>query len=224
MAVRTDEFLRSLAASFWSEARLDLNYRRMEHLAWMGLGLEKRSVLEVGGGIGDLSMFFVDRGCRVLLTDARPELVRHAAGDEQLRGEARLRTRVLDLDSPGSSVTETFDVVVCYDVLHLLARPERALKFLAGRCGEMLLLDCEISPGEGAELHAGARPAEAPTGSVGGRGCRPTRGWLTEQLAARFRFVYEPEEQPAHGAYRVGERLVLVGAHRKLAGRVRPVK
>jgi hypothetical protein len=41
-----------------------INARRLEHLIELGLPLQQRSVLELGAGVGELTSFFLDRGCR----------------------------------------------------------------------------------------------------------------------------------------------------------------
>jgi hypothetical protein len=50
-----------------------MNARRREHLAGLGLPIAGRDVLEVGAGIGDLTSFFLDRGCSVASIEPRPE-------------------------------------------------------------------------------------------------------------------------------------------------------
>ena len=211
-----------LTGAFWTEAQLDLNARRLEHLASLGLDLSRKSVLEVGGGIGDLTMYFLDRQCRVLLTDGRAENVRFAAQDELFRGQKRLKTEVLNLDSPGKPRKGEYAIAFCYGVLHLTAYPERALKFLAASCTEILLLECEIVPGDASSLHTTTQPTEAPLGPVGPRSSRPTSAWVREQLAARFRFVYAPVKPPEHEHFRTRStcvspaREVFIGAHTKL--------
>ena len=211
-----------LTEAFWTEAQLDLNARRLEHLASLGLDLNRKSVLEVGGGIGDLTMYFLDRQCRVLLTDGRAENVRFAAQDEQFRGQKRLEIEVLNLDSQGKPRGDGWAVAFCYGVLHLTGFPDRVLKFLAGSCTEMLLLECPIVPGEAVNLERASQPAEAPMGAVGPRTAYPTAAWIREQLSARFRFVYEPIEPPAHAEFSFGAegsnpaRRVFIAAHTKL--------
>ena len=49
------------------------NRRRQEHLASLALPLVNKTVLEVGAGIGDHTSFFLDRQCRVTVTDALDE-------------------------------------------------------------------------------------------------------------------------------------------------------
>lgn len=192
--------LGALGQAFWSDAQLDLNYRRMEHLAALRLDLVKKRVLEVGGGIGDLTMFFLDRQCSVLLTDGRPTNVRCAAQDEQLAAQTRLTTACLNLDSPGSPKGGSYDVVFCYGVLHLLRRPERAIEFMAKSCAGLLLLEGEIVAGEGERCEVVARD-DGLSGSLAGHGCAFTLGWLVSQLKRWMRHVYEPIEAPRHPAF-----------------------
>src|SRR5581483_8895668 len=52
---------------------LEINRARMDHLASLGLAIDGKSVLDVGCGVGHLSQFFADRGCRLFCVDARAE-------------------------------------------------------------------------------------------------------------------------------------------------------
>jgi 16S rRNA A1518/A1519 N6-dimethyltransferase RsmA/KsgA/DIM1 with predicted DNA glycosylase/AP lyase activity len=49
-----------------------MNARRLEHLVGLGLPIAGRE-LEVGAGIGDLTSFFLDRGCSVTAIEPQPE-------------------------------------------------------------------------------------------------------------------------------------------------------
>jgi len=60
-------------SAFRSFQYLRMNARRLEHLAGLGLPIAGRDVLEVGAGIGDLTSFFLDRGCSVTAIEPRPE-------------------------------------------------------------------------------------------------------------------------------------------------------
>ena len=59
--------------AFRNPAYLRMNARRLEHLAGLGLPIAGRDVLEVGAGIGDLTSFFLDRGCQVTAIEPRAE-------------------------------------------------------------------------------------------------------------------------------------------------------
>lgn len=52
-----------------------INRRRLEHLASLRLPVEGRNVLELGPGIGDLTDFFLERGCAVTAVDGRAEML-----------------------------------------------------------------------------------------------------------------------------------------------------
>ena len=64
---------RTSVTSFSGWQYIRHNARRLEHLASLGLPLHGKKVLEVGAGIGDHSSFYLDRGCEMLITEARPE-------------------------------------------------------------------------------------------------------------------------------------------------------
>ena len=62
------------AASFDTPEAIAIDRARLDHLAALGLPLEGRRVLDVGGGPTQLAQFFVERG-RGLATDAHTENV-----------------------------------------------------------------------------------------------------------------------------------------------------
>lgn len=170
------------------------NQRRLEHLATLGLNLAGSTVLEVGAGIGDHTSFFIDRQCQVVSTDARTENL------EILRRRyPNLRVGHLDLDCPdATTINGLFDVVYCYGLLYHLSRPIEAIEFMACHCRKMLVLETCVSFGDGELMKPCNEPAENPTQSVSGQGCRPTRKWVYNQLKRHFAFVYMPITQPNH--------------------------
>lgn len=183
------------ASRFRSAHYLRINARRLEHLATLGLPLAGRRVLEVGAGPGDLTSFFLDRGCSVHATDARAELLAVLA--KQHAGRS-VTTAVLDLDAPGEFAGEPFDVAFCYGLLYHLGDPTGAIAYLASACRGMLLLESCVSYGDGEALNPVEEDARYKSQAVSGRGCRPTRGWYWARLRAHFPFVYAPATQPAH--------------------------
>ncbi len=179
---------------FWSSHYQRHNQRRQEHLACLGLNVANSSVLEVGAGIGDHTSFFLDRGCCVVSTEARPEnlkLLKIRYPDMQ--------TEYLDMDNPDDSkITGLFDIVYCYGLLYHLEHPNKAIEFMDRHCCKMLLLETCVSFGDGELINPVVESAESPTESVYGRGCRPTRKWIYNQLKKYFEFVYMPITQPNH--------------------------
>lgn len=173
-----------------------LNQRRLEHLASLGLELTDRRVLEVGAGVGDLTTFWLDRGCTVHSTDARPEHV------EILRstfsGDERFSAGALDLDNPGDAVGEPYDIVFCYGLLYHLRDPLRGIEFMSRACAGMLLIETCVSMGEGEAINPVSEDHMVFSQAVSGQGCRPTRGWVFARLRERFPHVYCPRTQPTH--------------------------
>jgi hypothetical protein len=173
------------------------NQRRLEHLASLGLEMADSSVLEVGAGVGDHTSFFLDRGCRVVSTDARPENVK-ALGSRY----PAIEVRHLDLDSP-DALGASFDIVYCYGLLYHLTRPAEAIEFMDGCCRRLLLVETCVSFGDGESVNPCAEPAAVASQSVSGRGCRPTRPWVYGQLRRHFEHVYMPTTQPYHEQFPV---------------------
>lgn len=165
--------------------------RRLEHLAALGLPLEGKTVLEVGAGAGDFTHFFLDRGCTVTITDARPRNVRYLRGRYPGRD-----VRLLDLESPTLSAGGPWDIVHCYGVLYHTGKPERVLDWLASVCGELLLLETKVAPGPEPGVEDVSEDRHVPSMAVHGSGCLPARTWVRRALAERFEHVYTPVVQP----------------------------
>ncbi len=68
----TQSELAEVVAAFHSPRYLRHNARRLEHLVSIGIPVFDMTVLEVGGGIGDHSHYYMDRNCRITITEASP--------------------------------------------------------------------------------------------------------------------------------------------------------
>jgi len=180
-------------ARFHSHHYLRHTARRLEHLASLRIPVSGSSVLEVGSGIGDHSHFYLDRGCKVLITEVRPENL-------QLLRERYPRETIaaLDMENPRLDGDERFDVVHCYGLLYHLAEPAPALEFMASRCGKIMFLETCVSFGAESAINPVAEDQLHPTQASSGTGCRPTRPWLFGKLKELFEFVYIPKTQPFH--------------------------
>lgn len=187
--------------AFRTSSYLRLNARRLEHLASLGLDLSKKRVLEVGAGIGDLTTFFVDRGCTVDATDARQDNI------ESLRrnfaGEPRVTAALLDMDNPGPFAGRPYDVVFCYGLLYHLRDPEAAIRFMSQSASGVLLLETCVSFGDHEAMNPVPEDALVHSQATSGTGCRPTRPWVLRRLREQFPHVYIPRTQPASDEFPV---------------------
>lgn len=179
--------------AFHSDQYLRHNARRLEHLASLSIPVAGLSVLEVGAGIGDLSHYYVDRGCTITITDARAKNFR-ILKERYPASEVEL----LDLERPSPVKGAPFDLVHCYGVLYHLSNPAEALAFLARSTGRTLLLETCVSFGDEEEVHLTRERQGDPTQAYSGTGCRPTRPWLFRQLQQLFEHVYVTTTQPHH--------------------------
>ena len=181
------------AVKFQSNHYMRHNARRLEHLASLGIPVSGMSVLDVGAGIGDHSHYYMDRGCRITITEVRSENLQF------------LRTRFpnhdiqpLDMDSPTPLDNAPFDLVHCYGLLYHLNHPLAALEFMDMNCSRMLFLETCVSFGDEEGINTVKENKKNPTQAYSGTGCRPTRFWVMEQLKRLFEYVYIPQTQPNH--------------------------
>jgi hypothetical protein len=179
------------AFSSWEYQRI--NARRLEHVASLGLRWSGRSVWEVSAGIGDLTCFFLDRSCSVVVSDVRTESLEILSERYSF-----LEVKRFDFDEAGCAMPNAFDCVFCYGALYHSSNPSLAISQMASRCKDLLLLECCVSYGDDLRVNPIEEDRSHPTQSFHGIGCRPTRRWLFETLKAHFEFVYCPLVQPNH--------------------------
>jgi SAM-dependent methyltransferase len=204
------------------------NARRLEHLASLGLDLYDRTVLEVGAGVGDLTSFFLDRGCKVTSVEARAENIQRCA-ETFKRGEHHptvgIRLIQSDVESLSQVVHEQFEIVFCYGLLYHTRDPELVLRLLAERCSDCLLLETCVSVGEGEAVNPVVEDTALASQSFHGEACRPTRPWVFNRLRELFDFVYVPVTQPSTGEFPLDwtvpaeqplTRAVFIGSRRPL--------
>jgi SAM-dependent methyltransferase len=165
----------------------------LEHLASLHIPVAGKTVLEVGAGIGDHSSYYLDRGCRLTITEGRADNLKY------LRNRyPGVRVEELNMDAPRDIDGGPFDVVHCYGLLYHLKEPMTALKFLSQQCSGMLLLETCVSFGESLAINPVDEPKHSPTQAISGVGCRPTRTWIFDILKQDFPYVYIPKTQPNH--------------------------
>ena len=178
-------------AVFLTPEAIAINTARQAHLAFLGLDLTHKQVLEVGAGIGLHTPFLLERGCEVLVTDGNAENV----------GEIRYRlpnvpSTLLDLDQDGPiDHLGVFDIVYCYGLLYHLCNPEAAIAKLASVCRGQLLLETVVGLGRYPEVQL-IRDFASNNQAVSGIGCRPTRSWIMQTLTRYFGHAYVTRTQP----------------------------
>jgi SAM-dependent methyltransferase len=178
--------------SFLDPNSLAINEARIDHLRSLELPLTGKSVLEVGAGIGLLTGYFEEQGCRMLSTDARPENLAEITRRYPHRKVARL-----DLEHPEEvAALGRFDVVFCYGTLYHLGTPEAALRALS-EVSDMILVESSLSAQDGAAV-IGVEESSALNQAFSRRGSRPTRAWVLAKLAEFWGHGYISLTQPSH--------------------------
>jgi hypothetical protein len=169
------------------------NQRRQEHLASLGLPLYKRSVLELGAGIGDHTTFFIDRECSICTSDGKPELV-----DILKERYHWMRVEHIDLEEEYPLFSDLYEVVYAYGLLYHLSNPERALKQMAEWCSDLLLLETCVSAKDDLSINNVLEDARLGSQARSGTGSRPSRRWIMDTLKKYFPHVYATKTQPWH--------------------------
>ena len=194
---KTSRILRALSygqfAVFFEPQAVSINKARLEHLASLGLDVSKKTVLEVGAGIGLLSYFFEERGCQMVVTDGN-----HKNVQEIKRRFPHRKVELVDLDQTHDLTSlGRFQIIFCYGTLYHLSKPEQGLKALAEICDEMILLETCVDLGKSPEICFVKDPV-ASNQATSGIGCRPTRSWVMERLLMYFRNAYVTRTQPRY--------------------------
>jgi ubiquinone/menaquinone biosynthesis C-methylase UbiE len=179
---------------FRSDAYLRNNARRQEHLASLHIPVAGMSVLEVGAGIGDHSHYFLDRGCRMTITETRESSLAYV---RQRFPSSDVRR--LDMEYPPEQIAGApFDIVYCYGLLYHLSNPAQALEFFRKNTGKMLLLETCVSFAPDTGVNLTEETQKNPTQAFSGMGCRPSRSWVWDELSKLYPHVYVPQTQPNH--------------------------
>ena len=181
---------------FHADYYLRHNARRLEHLASLRIPVAGMKVLEVGAGIGDHSGYYLDRGCKMTITEARKEnleILRQRYPEETIL--------LLDMEHPSAVPGAPFDVVHCYGLLYHLNNPTQGLGFLSAHCRSLLILETCVSFGSGLHENRIGEELRDFTQAISGAGCRPTRPWVFAELKRHFPFVYCSRTQPNHDEF-----------------------
>jgi SAM-dependent methyltransferase len=212
-----------LYAEFLSPAYQQHNVARLQHLDSLSLPLACKSVLELGAGVGDHTLFYLYRNCRVLAVDGRPECV------NMLKQRLAVDAQVIDLDKDSERIVRLgrFDLVHCYGLLYHLADPQRFLLHVS-KAGDTLLLETCVSCGTGSRMQVASEASAVPSQALHGIGCRPSREWIFETLKLYYPFVYATRTQPRHPEFPIDwtaldpqspglKRAVFVASHKRIA-------
>lgn len=126
-ATMTGKFARNIYATTKGKLRLAVLQRDLMPY-YKGQALR---VLDVGGGLGQLSGWFAAAGHQVTHTDVAAEMVTEAQQAHAAAGYAADRYEVVALqDLPDVLAGEHYDLILCHAVLEWLADPAAALAIL----------------------------------------------------------------------------------------------
>lgn len=181
-------------ANFFSPHYRDHNRARLEHLDSLGLPLSGCRVLELGSGPGDHTGFYAQRGCATVAVDARQACLNTLKERYPI-----VTTRLCDLNDPSALADlGAFDVIHCYGILYHLENPAALIGYMGKACRGTAVVETCVSAAESCRMNHVEEISSDFTQSSTGRGCRPGRRWVFEELRRVFPFVYHTRTQPRH--------------------------
>ena len=186
------------AGVFDSPDALAINTARMAHLESLGLPIAGRSVLDVGGGVGHLAQFFVERGCKVMCVEGREENI------TDLRSRyPGLEAHLANVEADSLSRFGMFEIVFCYGLLYHLENPLAGLRNMASVSGDLLLLETMVTDHSEPVARLADEPNATPNQSLGRFGMRPSPAFVAMALNRMgFPFIYAPKTPPDHPDFR----------------------
>lgn len=127
----TDKFARNIYATSKGRLRLAVLARDLAPLLDKAAAKPMR-VLDIGAGLGQVNVWFAERGCQVTHTDIAAEMVQ---GAQTVHAEAGLAENYRYIcaelqELPKQLAGETFDLVICHAVLEWLHDPAAAIAVL----------------------------------------------------------------------------------------------
>jgi hypothetical protein len=185
------------------------NIVRLSHLNSLDLELNSKKVLELGAGIGDHTLFYLYKGCDVTPVEGRPELC------DFISKRFGIDAKKIDFEYESEKLIEysNYEVVHCYGLLYHLSNPAEFLKY-ACNTGKMFLLETCVATDDSEDpINIVSENIADSTQAISGRGCRPTRKWLFDELCKYYPYVYCSITQPRHKEFPLDLRKKLSEDH-----------
>ena len=97
--------------------------KRIEHLASLGISFDRKTVLELGSGPGDLAEYFLSEGAYVTSIDGRAENI--CTAHDKFKDNHRWTGFVYDLEKQIAPIDVKYDIVIAYGILYHLSNPKK---------------------------------------------------------------------------------------------------
>lgn len=166
----------------------------------LNIDINKKTVLELGSGIGNHTSFLYNKAPKKIITiEGRPENIEFIK--EKFKNSTNIVPIQFDLEGDITQIDELkdgVDIIYNYGLLYHLKNPLDFIDKLNGiKHGKMILETC-------IELHGNENlineDKESFSQSLSGSGSRPNLFTLVEKLKENYKNVFYPE-QPEHAWY-----------------------
>jgi hypothetical protein len=182
---------------FLSSNYQTINVARLQHLDSLNLPISYKSVVDLGAGIGDHTLYYLIKNCSVMPVEGRKDLA------DFISSRFGIKSIQMDFEKECKKVSliGIFDIIHCYGLLYHLANPTAFLSQL-GSIGRLLVLESCVSRDDSPDpINLISEDRNNPTQAISGTGCRPTRTWVVSQLKKHFPYVYFPVTQPKNNQF-----------------------
>lgn len=182
---------------FFEKMAVDINRSRIDHLESLDLEFKDKTILETGcGAKGDFTMYFLSKGAKVTINDARISNI-----------ENLLKVNNISIDSNTYDLNQEiscnkFDIIFCYGTLYHLHDPTTAIKNMYNICNEYILLSTVINNRNDNHIDYVQENSNAENQSFTNIGCRPSKKWIINELYKHFKNVYTCKTSPNHPDYK----------------------
>ncbi|SHE34857.1 S-adenosylmethionine-dependent methyltransferase [Modicisalibacter ilicicola DSM 19980] len=117
------------AASLYGAARGELRLALLDHLLPRTLPLQGQPVLDIGGGLGQMSAWLAHRGHAVTLAEPSEEMLGRA---RETLGDADVDCLAVPLQALPDHAPGPWPLILCHAVLEWLADPREAIAIIDG--------------------------------------------------------------------------------------------
>lgn len=126
----THKFSHNIYAT--TKGRLRLAVLKRDLQPWLTRAKQRPlKILDIGGGLGQVSQWFAELGCNIMHTDISAEIVAAAQQQHAQTGLAqRYQYLVAPLQQLPEQVADDYDLILCHAVLEWLADPAAAIALL----------------------------------------------------------------------------------------------
>jgi 2-polyprenyl-3-methyl-5-hydroxy-6-metoxy-1,4-benzoquinol methylase len=180
--------------------------KQIEFMKILKLPLNNKKVLEVGcGPYGEYTQFLMDNNAIVTSCDIRDEHLQSLCN--RFNGH-----NVFKCDMNTQCIKDYYDCIFALGILYHLDKPDVAIKHMSEHCSEYLFISTATSQNENGIIFVNESTTDTAQ-AYNGRGCRPSKKWIINELKKYYKYVYSLLHNPDIDEFKVNLRCILLGTN-----------